>query len=207
MSDSGRPEREAGEDGVIPPPPAPRATSGPLSDLRRRRRLLWLVGMPIVASAWGWALVLPEPIEPQPGFTSKASDDTPSGARSATGSELAVTPLPIAGFVRAAKPRPAEVSEPTEPAPIAVAAPAPEADESGAAPDPRIDLVGIVVERGTFRAAVYLPAEDRLIVVSEGDRIGPFLIRRVSAGEIELESGMRVITIKLPSASGWERRS
>jgi hypothetical protein len=61
----------------------------------------------------------------------------------------------------------------------------------------RLTLVGVVEEGGVRTAALYDPAQDRLVLATTGDRIGAYTVRSVDADRVELATGRRTFLLRL----------
>lgn len=100
-------------------------------------------------------------------------------------------------------PEPTRTVEPLDTAafrtPLWVAQPPPPPPPAPAPPPPplRLQLVAIVREGDVYKAALYDPDQDRLLVVGAGERIGSRLVEEVSAGEVTLKDGALTRTLAL----------
>lgn len=140
-----------------------------------RRLRLALSGM-VVAGAAGFAFW---PVRPEV-FTAPVIEREAPMKREAT-------PLNLAAF-RA----PIWVAEAPPPAPVAAAAPAPPP------PPLKIQLLAIVKEGAVYKAAVYDPDTDRIVVVAEGEKVGARLVERVEESRLTLRDqvGARVLALR-----------
>ncbi|MFG0317810.1 MAG: hypothetical protein ACF8XB_11090 [Planctomycetota bacterium JB042] len=64
-------------------------------------------------------------------------------------------------------------------------------------PPPDLQLVGIVLEHGTRKAALYRRNDDRLLVLGAGETDGGLSVTRVEATEVELAQGDWVGKLRL----------
>ncbi len=72
----------------------------------------------------------------------------------------------------------------------APSAPAPANEEVASKPPPlRLELVGIINDGGTLRAALYDADTDRLHIVSDSDQIGRLTVTVVAESHVELTDG------------------
>jgi hypothetical protein len=82
----------------------------------------------------------------------------------------------------------AEAAPPTPPPAIATPPP----------PPLKLQLLAIVKEGETYKAAVYDPDSDRLLVLGAGDRVGVRTVNAVSRSSVTLrdETGTRTLALK-----------
>lgn len=90
------------------------------------------------------------------------------------------------------------VAEPAPPAPPVVAAPA---KPPAAAPPPspiKLQLLAIIREVDVYKAAVYDPDADRILVVGVGEKIGPRNVDKVDKTTLTLRdsAGKRILALK-----------
>lgn len=83
-----------------------------------------------------------------------------------------------------------EASPPPPPAPPKVTPP----------PPIRLQLLAIVKEDGAYKAAVYDPESDRLLVVGAGESIGLRSVDKVGATSVSIRDGASVRTLALKEA-------
>lgn len=93
-------------------------------------------------------------------------------------------------------------------APLWVAPPAPPAPPVAAAPPPplRVQLLAVVHEEGVYKAVLYDPDSDRLLVLREGETLGAggrsIQSVTVSAVQIRDQSGIRTLALRQDQGSG-----
>lgn len=87
--------------------------------------------------------------------------------------------------------------------PIWVAEPAPPPPPAPVTPPPppaplKLQLLAIVNENGVYRAAVYDPDADKLLVVAAGEKIGSRRVEKVDKSAVTLadDTGKRVLALK-----------
>ncbi len=84
----------------------------------------------------------------------------------------------------------------------APSAPAPAEEEVASKPQPlRLELVGIINDGGTLRAALYDADTDRLHIVSDGDQIGRLTVTLVAESHVELTDGRSTRRLSLREQS------
>ena len=88
--------------------------------------------------------------------------------------------------------------------PLWVAPPAPPPGPVAAAPPPplRLQLVAILRDKGEYRAALYDPDADKLVVVGPGDIIAGRTIERVGAADLSLRDNGLSRTLSLRTDGG-----
>ena len=98
----------------------------------------------------------------------------------------------IAALDLAAFRTPIWIAEPPPPAPVAAAPPPPPP------PPLKLQLLAIIREDNTHKAAVYDPDTDRLLVVSAGEKLGLRTVEQVDATSLTLrdDTGQRVLALK-----------
>jgi hypothetical protein len=88
-------------------------------------------------------------------------------------------------------------------APLWVAPPAPAAAAVQAAPPPlKLQLLAIVRETESFKAMLYDPDTDKLLVVAEGEQVGGRRVERVTASGVQIRDGSGLRTLALRSDGG-----
>lgn len=98
---------------------------------------------------------------------------------------------PVAALDLAAFRTPIWVAEPPPPAPV-VQAPVPPP------PPLKLQLLAIVREADTYKAAVYDPETDRILVVAAGEKLGTRTVEQVDRSSLTLrdDTGKRVLALK-----------
>lgn len=95
-------------------------------------------------------------------------------------------------------------------APLWVAPPPPPAPAPAAVPSPpppplRLQLLAIVKEDGGYKALIYDPDADKLILAATGELVGGQSISRIDATQIELKGqgvGTRTLALRTPNPGG-----
>lgn len=108
------------------------------------------------------------------------------------------TKAQIAALDLAAFRVPLWVADPAPPAPAAANAPAPP-------PSPlKLQLLAIIHEGEVYKAAVYDPDSDRILVVAAGEKIGARRVDMVDETTLTLrdDTGRRVLALKAGGGSG-----
>ena len=162
----------------------------PLRTYRRRVTTTWIVGLPLLGVAAWWTLRTPRVVVvPPPAPAALEVDTLPS--TSADQSPVASPAAMADAFVlktwspaRDAEPVAARPTTPPRPvAPRIVAS--------------RLELLGIVQEGSTWKAAIYDPELDRVFVVGDGEQVGSRRVRRVTDSLVELTAGAGIERLEI----------
>jgi hypothetical protein len=65
----------------------------------------------------------------------------------------------------------------------------------------RLELIGIIREGGTWRAAVYDKDHDQLLIVGSGETIHQYQVTKITSGGIELSDGRSTQRLDLQESS------
>ena len=89
-------------------------------------------------------------------------------------------------------------------APLWVAPPAPPAApaQAAAAPPLKLQLLAVVQEEGVYKAMLYDPDTDKLLVVGEGEQVGGRRVEKVTAAGVQIRDGGALRTLALRSDGG-----
>jgi hypothetical protein len=71
-------------------------------------------------------------------------------------------------------------------------------------PPLKIQLLAILKENGVFKAAVYDPDTDKILVVAAGEKIGSRTVDSIAGSGITLKDGQGVRTLALKDQKGTE---
>ena len=87
-------------------------------------------------------------------------------------------------------------------APLWVAPPPPPAPPSVAPPPPplKLQLLAVIREGDRYKAMLYDPDADRIVVASEGERLGERTVESVSAAGVQIRDGNGLRTLALRRA-------
>ena len=91
-------------------------------------------------------------------------------------------------------------------APLWISAPPPPPPAAApAAPPPlKLQLLAVVREGGQYRAMLYDPDSDRILVAAEGERLGARTLERVTAAGVQIRdaSGVRTLALRQGQPGG-----
>lgn len=158
------------------------STSDPIRVWHARTRLTWIVAAPAVLAAAAWAIFLPAPALVGTPDLSIVSEDDALADDDAFDLAVFSAPLWVEPPVVVA-----EASQRPPPAP----------------PPVTLQLLAVVSVPGddpdtsTLQAAIYDPESDRLLFVSDGERVGRFTVTAVNSGGTTLTDGAREVTLSL----------
>lgn len=163
-------------------------TSDPMRLARAGAVASWAAGLGIAALCTAWAIRVPTIALP-PELEKAAEPAAPDGSAPQPRDDF-----PIEAFALRMAPPP--------PPPKPAVAPAPAVEPIAPPPPPsRLQLLGIVRDGDSRKAAIYDPVSDAVVVVGEGQQIAGQTVRAVSDRGVELSDGRGVRTLSLKEAA------